>query len=386
MPSPMLFPLDVIKPTEILARYSEWIYFAVLLVFFISIAGVTLRKHFTKPYTRPLIISVGLMLTVGVFMIRGRIVHIFESWGTLGTILLVLMAGTVPFGLCRGFGMAAGKAFFSTYVLFYILSWVKFPEVYYSLGDNNLGLVNLGFLIFFFVSIYKVLKFPKSPVLAVRTLTNPLSAKVEHAIDLENQEKKMVFQEAGKHADLQLHSIDDIASELREIQKTVEKNKNSLSREARKTIVRNLKTISGKETLFNKELAHLKEVFKRLEVLDMNQFKELKERLSRVSGMERDLLQKEISQEEEKIHFEQIVMNAQSRMEQLLRTFNQFLESAIRKMQAGFPYDSIPYLSKARVLLKDFSGMIQDIRHLENKIIDLIKTEKRLLERERKTM
>ena len=143
MPSPKLFPLDIIKPGEILSQYSEWIYFAILLIFFVSISGITLRRHFSKPYIRPLIISVGLMLTVGVFMMRNRIVSIFEGWGMLGTFLLIVMAATVPYGLSRGFGLSAKKAFYLTYILFYILSWVKFPEIYYGLAERNFGLVNL---------------------------------------------------------------------------------------------------------------------------------------------------------------------------------------------------------------------------------------------------
>jgi len=114
--------------------------------------------------------------------------------------------------------------------------------------------------------------------------------------------------------------------------------------------------------------------------------KELKERLTRVSGKERHVLQAEISREEEKIHLEQTVMGAQSRLEQHLQAFNHFLEAAMEKMQAGYPYESTPYLAKARVLLRDLSGMIQDIRGLEKKITDLIKTEKGLLEFERKIM
>ena len=300
--------------------------------------------------------------------------------------MLAAMAATVPYGLCRGFGMAGGKAFHLTYILFYILSWAKFPEVYYYLGERNLGLVNLGLLILFFVSLYKIFRFRKPRGLTVRSITNPFRTKVEHEIDVEDREKKMVFKEAGKSTDLQLHTVDDIASELGEIQKTVEKNRDSLPREARETIIRTLKTISNKEALFKKELAQLEEVFKRLEILDMNQLKELKERLAKLSGKDRHVLESEISREEEKIHIEQTVMGAQSRLEQLLQSFNRFLEAAMEKMQGGYPHESTPYLAKARVLLRDLSGMIQDVRGLEKKITDLIKTEKGLLKLERKTM
>ena len=386
MPSPTLFLLDILKPSEILARYTEWIYFTVLLVFFISIAGITLRKHFTKPYVRPLIISVGLMLTVGVFMMRERIANIFEGWGMLGTILLVFMAATVPYGLCRGFGMAAARAFHLTFILFYILSWFKFPEAYYNLGERNLGLVNLGLLILFIVSLYKIFQFHRPRGLTVRSITNPFRAKVEQEIAMEDRERRVVFQEAGKSTEIQLHTVDDIASELGEIQKTVENHRNSLPREARETIVRTLKTISSKEALFKNKLAHLKKVFRRLETLDMNQLKELKDRLTKLSGKERGVLLSEISREEGKINLEQTVMGTELRLEQHLQAFSRFLEAAMEKMQAGYPYESTPYLAKARVLLKDLSGMIQDIRDLENKITGLIKTEKGLLEFELKTM
>ena len=120
----LFYPLDQLKPSQILSQYSEWIYFTLILVFFISISGITLRKHFNKPYVKPLIISVGLMLTVGVFKFRGQLITVFEGWGILGMILLVVIVATIPYGLCRGFGLAAGKAFYLTYILFYIFSWV----------------------------------------------------------------------------------------------------------------------------------------------------------------------------------------------------------------------------------------------------------------------
>jgi len=56
MPSSLFLPLDRFKPSEILSQYSEWVYFTFILVFFVSVAGITLRKHFDKPYVKPLII------------------------------------------------------------------------------------------------------------------------------------------------------------------------------------------------------------------------------------------------------------------------------------------------------------------------------------------
>ena len=101
MPSSLFLPLDRFQPSEILAQYSEWVYFTLILVFFVSVAGITLRKHFDKPYVKTLIISVGLMLTVGVFRFKDQVVEVFEGWGILGTILLVVMAATIPTIYCH---------------------------------------------------------------------------------------------------------------------------------------------------------------------------------------------------------------------------------------------------------------------------------------------
>jgi len=87
----MLYPFNEIQPGEFLSQYSEWIYFTLVMVFFISVSGITLRRHFDKPYVKPLIISTGLIMTVGVFMMKEQLTIIIEGWGVLGSILLVLM-------------------------------------------------------------------------------------------------------------------------------------------------------------------------------------------------------------------------------------------------------------------------------------------------------
>ena len=39
MAASLFFPLDTIQPSQVLAQYSEWIYFTLMLVFFISVSG-----------------------------------------------------------------------------------------------------------------------------------------------------------------------------------------------------------------------------------------------------------------------------------------------------------------------------------------------------------
>jgi hypothetical protein len=87
---------------------------------------------------------------------------IIRGWGIMGAVLLVIVGGTIPYGLSRGFGLSAKKSFYLTYILFYILSWIQYPQIYFFLADHNLGLINLGLLVFFVVALFKFVKFSRS--------------------------------------------------------------------------------------------------------------------------------------------------------------------------------------------------------------------------------
>ena len=388
MASSLLFPLDQIKPSQILSQYSEWIYFTLVLVFFISISGITLRKHFDKPYVKPLIISVGLMLTFGVFKYKEGLTLIFEGWGILGTILLVIIATTIPYGLCRGFGMPGGKAFYLTYILFYILSWVKFPEIYHMLADNNLGLVNFGLLIVFFVAIFKVVKFGKLPSLGSSNLAgrSPLRPEISREIEVEGDESRLVKKQAGKMTKIEIRSIENMAEALAEIQQIIETHKNNLPREERERIAHILKEISKKEELFNKSVQNLRKLFQRIDIIDLKELQELKERLAKVDDKERQIVKAEIREEEEKIRIEKAILEFETRLGQYLNSFNGFLMEAVDHIRGSpYPYDANAPLVRARVVLKDILEMAKETKALEEKLVRLTKSEKKLLKKERET-
>jgi len=388
MVSSLLFPLDQIKPSQVLSNFSEWIYFTLILVFFISLSGIALRKHFEKPYVKPLIISVGLMLTFSVFRYRGRLTAIFEGYGIVGTILLVVIVGVIPFGLARGFGMPGGKAFYLTYILFYILSWVKFPEIYHMLADNNLGLVNLGLLVLFFVAIFKVVKSGKLPSLGSPKFAggNPLRPEISREIEIEGDESGLVKGRAEKMTKIEIRSIEDMAEALAEIQQIIETHRNNLPKEERERIGHILKDISKKEELFNRSVQNLRKLFQRIDIIDLKELQELKERLTKVDDKEKQIVKAEIREEEEKIRIEKAIFEYETRLGQYLKSFNGFLMEAVDHIRGSlYPYDANTPLSKARVVLKDILEMAKETKALEDKLIRLTKSEKKLLKKEQKT-
>jgi hypothetical protein len=326
------------------------------------------------------------MLTVGVFMFKDRLTSIFESWGILGTILLVIMAATIPYGLCRGFGLSAGKAFFLSYILIYILSWVKFAEFYKNLANHNLGLINLGLLILFFVSIFKLIKFPKFPSLSSKNLedSSPFRSQIDQEMREEIVEGEMIANQAEKMTKIEIHSIEDIAKVLAEIQNIIETHRNNLSREERNKIAGFLKQISKDEDIFIRDVKRIQKLIQRLGTVDAQHLRELKERLGKTTGEKRKIIKAEIEGEEEKLKIEQTILELEKKLTQALNSFNQYIKAAIEHIRdSPYPYDGIHPLFEAKRVLTTIFKMIKETRQFEEQLENLAKTEKKLLKKER---
>jgi hypothetical protein len=388
MSASLLFPLDQIRPSQLLSEYSEWIYFTLLLVFFLSVAGIALRKHFDKPYVKPLIISVSLMITIGSFKFRNSLTTIFESWGILGTVLLIIIGAAIPFGLSRNFGLSAAKSFFIAYILFYILSWLQFPQIYYFLADKNLGLVNLGLLVLFLVAIIILVKFVKwSPKMSTNlNNSGTYDSEIGNEIGMQGVEKSMIKKQAEKITKIEIRTVDDIVRFLEQINQVIENHRNNLPLEERNKISNILKEIVKKEQIFKKALLNLNKLFKRIRVFDVNQIEKQKERMANVDEKERKIIKEEMIGEEEKLKIEKAILGFEEKLNHDVGSFNTNLGLAIDHLKASpYPYDVTPYLSKARLVLKEISEILKEIQILEEKLVNLSETEKRLLKKEKQS-
>jgi hypothetical protein len=327
---------------------------------------------------------------VGVFRFKDSLANIFEGWGIIGTILLAIMAATIPYGLCRGFGVGAGRSFYLTYMLIYILSWVKFPDVYHALADHNLGLVNLGLLILFFIAIFKVVRFSKLPSFAATApnggSSEPVRSEIGREIGLEDNEQRAVKRQAEKMTRLEIHAVEDIAEQLAEVQHIIETHRNNLPREEREKIAHILREISKEEELFTRNVTKLRKLFEGMDTVDLKHLQELKERMSKVEDKEREMVKAEFREEGEKLKIEKAIFDLEKKLGQYLTSFNQYLESAVDNMRGSpYPYDAKLYLEKARGVVKHIMELLKETKSLEERLVGLTKLEKRTLKKERKT-
>ncbi|MFH0961049.1 MAG: hypothetical protein V1897_20385 [Pseudomonadota bacterium] len=387
MPSSLLAPFDLVKPSQIISQYSEWVFFALFFCFFLSVSGIILRKHFSRAYVKPLIISVSLMLTVGVFFYKETVTAIVGAWGIVGTILLVFVVAIIPYGLCRGFGLSTRRAFYLTYILFYILAWVQFPEIFFQLADRNLGLVNLGLLILFIVAIIKTVKFGKSSGTIDTNLSreSPFESEISQEAKTEDTEEYLIKNRAENLNKAEIKTVEDMEKALSEILSIVETHRNNLSVKDRERISQDLKSILKNEGLFKTSLQNIKEIIKRIGSADIHQIQKQKERLAKTKGNERKLLEAEIRGEEEKLKIESTVMELEKKIEQCFAPFNQKVNLSVQHMRnSNYPYDAKTYIEEAMVILKEIIKIIKEMVKIEEKLVEISEDEKKLLKKEKK--
>ena len=282
--------------------------------------------------------------------------------------------------------MSAGKAFFLSYILIYILSWVKFPDFYKGLADKNLGLVNFGLLILFIIAIFKVIKPNKMPSFASANLADnsPLRPEIDHEIKVEKEEEVVIGKQAEKMTKIEINTVEDIVESLNEIQGIIETHRNNLPKEERERISNILNIISKEEDIFKSNVLNLQKLFQHLDVVDATHFKELKERLGKATGKEKKFIEAEISGEEEKIGIEKTIFQFERKLGQSLNSFNKFIIAAVDQIRSSlYPYDAKVHLQKAGSVLRDIWGMIKETKELEENLISLVKNEKKLLKKEK---
>lgn len=386
--SPGIFePFDMISPQQLISQYSDWLYFSLVLVFFIAIAGLTLRRHFDQPYVKPLIVSVGLMLTIAAFMKRDWLRMLFDGWGVVGAILLVVVVAVIPYGMARGFGMPAGKAFSLTYVLFYILSWVKFSSFYTGLADHRLGVVNLGLLALFLYAVYQMLPFRVASKIPIPSAGNFAFANlpaVTRDIDIQNTEEKAITNQIWPLTKQEIRTIGELEEALAGVQRVIEHSPNNMKTEDRTKIVNFLGQAMKKDVLFKNDLARMQKMVARISKIDAEELEKMRQRMNAASLQEKQVLRAEIQREGLKLKTEKEVMDCDQRLGRSIEAFQNLInEAAAVISRSAYPLDAKPVLAKSRQVLKDIIDILKEIKRLEERLLDLTRDGKKLLKNEK---
>jgi hypothetical protein len=79
-----------------------------------------------------------------------------------------------------------------------------------------------------------------------------------------------------------------------------------------------------------------------------------------------------------------MIFEFERKLAQALNPFNQYLKASIELIKSSpYPYDAVHPLTKSKKILSTILEMIKETGQLEKKLENLIKTEKKLLKKER---
>ena len=397
MASATFFPLDLISPGQLISEYSEWIYFALIMVFFMAVAGIALRRHFQHPYVKPLIVAIGLLMAVAVFQKRQYLSLILDSWGFLGSLLLFGMAAVIPFGLAKGLGLPADRAGWLSYLLLYLLAWAHLPEFFQGLTNRGLGIINLVLLVLFVVGIWRGFRIRLAkPKWLVGAKDGSLdkwaqrdredSAELDHELKIDRTEAKALKKEALPMTSKELKSCEDVEETLKAIQKIINASKGSLSNAEKEKIVALLRTTANIRQFIQAIALRLKTMFQRINALDEKQIGEMRDRYKNAKGKKQKLIKEELAHENEKLVLRQTVGKLASRVTASLKAFDDCLNRAVGIFRSGFdPMQSLPALDQSRRAVKNIKTLILAMNDVEKRMFWILKHERKLMKREQKS-
>ena len=404
-------PLEMFNLHGFITRHADLLYFILLIAFFISIAGITLSRYFDRPYVKPLIVVVGLILGIAAFRHKHILAMIFTSWGSIGYIILIFISAVLPFGLAKGTGLSNDRAAWITYALMYLVAWASFPQLFQILADKGLAIVNLACFVLFFVAVWKAFKFRrKNVVLASASIPNEKDIRSIAASDnraknepslslkpnnsnkafnqahkLETFEENELLHEAAPETAKQLNTVDDLEKGLAEVSAILNERGSKLSKSDRDFIAKKLAAISQDEQVFLSKLQRIDQILKKLKLIDHAELRQLQKRAKYAKGVQQKILRAELSREKDK---HKIYGQLQELDKQIRSTWMDFamnLNASIEQLSKyGVSKKMLSFLQQAQYHLKKIKSMLHGLVECEKGLVEVLKEERDLIQKEKK--
>jgi hypothetical protein len=171
---------------------------------------------------------------------------------------------------------------------------------------------------------------------------------------------------------------------LEEILQIIEAHRNNLPRSEQQRISNILNAILKKEEVFQKGRESLQKIFKKIQFIDSEQLQRRKKRLAETNAKEKKIVTAEIVDEEEKQKVEKMILGFEQKLGKLIDDFNNNVNQSVQTLRASpYPLDAKPYLVNAKADLNKIFEILKEMKNLEDKLISLANTEKKLLNEEK---
>jgi hypothetical protein len=360
-----------------------------IMVFFISVAGLALRRHFGQPYVKPMIVAVGLILSITVFKNRKVFTMLVNGWGALGSIMLIAMVIMIPFGLARGLGLKPSRAFWISYAIAYAIAWANYAQFFDGMAHRGLGLINTVLFILFLVSLWGSLRFrfqKKGGLEADTQSVNEVNSlsfgneKAEYNFNPNKSEDRAISKKLLPAVRNEFQSIEQLARTLRNIEEIVRDHGRALTNDDRRQIADQLQNALGQEHLFMQSLVLVKQHIGKMQILDAREFNRLKVRAQNTQGPKRKVLLMELARNKEKMYLDEAIKKSDSQLAQRMAAFDRDLKSVIQGLQVNTnPYMILANIQRANSFLKNMQDDVLHLKAIENRLLRVVHEEQQLI-------
>lgn len=377
----LLSPFEFLDVPSLYDRYSSAIDFTIAFLLFLGVAKVTLGKRFEGRGGKLITVSVALALSIGFSLMERQMNFSLRSSGPLGGFILIFLVSIVLFSLFRTTGMSHTSSFCLAYIVVYISLRLISPTIFDWIAGKAPfinGILGLAFIVSGIKLILSLFHRRSLENLPTKLrVGNPLQSEVEHELEEEEIEKKLVKTKMRKLTKKDLKKSEQILGYLKHILQVIGDYGNTT--QGRERISKELKKISEAEHYILGKLDFLEKLNSKIERHDSVRLRELENKYNAASGKEKDLLNKEIDIEYKKIKTEEQIGNLKEKILKLTQGFNTTVKAAMNSLSHNYPQDAQKFLEQTIKFELAINQSFSDINKLEKFLRKLIGKEEKIL-------
>ena len=248
-----------------------------------------------------------------------------------------------------------------------------------------MGLINVGFLLFFVYSAYKLVAGSGSPAIAsIKGNLSSVRPEIRQEIAEQAREEKTLTRQVWPLTRQEIKTVNDMEEALAAVQHLIEQSDNRLGKADREKMVNLLKQLIKGENVLKSDLVRINKLLSGFSNLDEKDLDQKRKRLKGAKGDERQVLWAEIQKQEIKIQADKAITGYERQLVQAIQGFQEALKGVITILShSPYPLDAKPVLAKARTTLGSIRETISRIAHVEAKLSEFTKEERRRLRTER---
>ena len=353
--------------------YSSFIDLILYLLLFVPLSLHTLGRHFEGRHGRMVSIAVGLMLSLGLFLMESTMGFDIRSFGPLAALLLINAVGFIVFLSLRRLGTHTLSATCTTIVL-----------VYSSLQAVSPGVFDWFYVRAPWLSIIVLLCVV---VLAVRMVRAVVKALGLRTGELPNSrtpiEGRAALDEEGKNLRLMKKTVQAEFKDARKMIRALDRVKSLIrSGKSRKEALALLQDLRFKDEELLGHAQTLRVLVERIKKLDVVAYERLKERFAGAQLKEqRKTLKASLLNELEKLRAEAKLTAVEEAVEKNATEIHASLKAAAHHLEQNEVSASLAQVDKARDNLLAIQKGALELRSLEKKLQRLLAGEEYLQEK-----